>query len=173
MATKKSVWVLFGILVISAWVLGSAIQAGAETLNFKSFAKVFKQKIVPIDDVEGHSVALQVREGAVIFENGEFGWMKSILFRDLIKGAGTAERYITYTFLDKSTIIVHGKGTIQATEGVSSAAKWTGNIIQGMGRFQGITGTMMSSTKILPPERDELTGKTLSEGSLVYTLPSK
>ena len=25
MATKKSMWVLFGILVISAWVLGSVI----------------------------------------------------------------------------------------------------------------------------------------------------
>jgi hypothetical protein len=31
MATKKSVWVLFGILVISVWVLGSVTQAGAET----------------------------------------------------------------------------------------------------------------------------------------------
>jgi hypothetical protein len=29
MATKKLMWVLFGILMISAWVLGSAIQAGA------------------------------------------------------------------------------------------------------------------------------------------------
>ena len=37
MATKKSMWVLFGILVISAWVLGSAIQAGAETMNYKFY----------------------------------------------------------------------------------------------------------------------------------------
>jgi para-nitrobenzyl esterase len=29
MAAKKSIWVLFGILVISTWVLGSTIQAGA------------------------------------------------------------------------------------------------------------------------------------------------
>ena len=29
MATKKAIWVLFGILVISALVLGFAIQAGA------------------------------------------------------------------------------------------------------------------------------------------------
>ena len=29
MATKKSMWVLFGISVISAWFFGSAIQAGA------------------------------------------------------------------------------------------------------------------------------------------------
>jgi hypothetical protein len=30
---KKSTWVLFGILVISAWVLGSLVQAGAETVK--------------------------------------------------------------------------------------------------------------------------------------------
>jgi steroid delta-isomerase-like uncharacterized protein len=31
MATKKSMWMIFGSLMISAWVLGSAIQAGAQT----------------------------------------------------------------------------------------------------------------------------------------------
>ena len=36
MATKKPIWVLFGILVISAWILGSAIQVGAETLMRKT-----------------------------------------------------------------------------------------------------------------------------------------
>jgi hypothetical protein len=33
MAAKKLIWVLFGILVISPWVLGSANQAMAETLR--------------------------------------------------------------------------------------------------------------------------------------------
>ncbi|MEN6317830.1 MAG: ketosteroid isomerase-related protein [Syntrophaceae bacterium] len=31
MTTRKSTWIIFGIFVISAWVLGSAIQAGAQT----------------------------------------------------------------------------------------------------------------------------------------------
>jgi len=35
MATKKSLRVLVGICVISACVLGAAMQAGAETLNYK------------------------------------------------------------------------------------------------------------------------------------------
>jgi hypothetical protein len=30
MGAKKSMWVFIGILVILAWVLGSAIQVGAE-----------------------------------------------------------------------------------------------------------------------------------------------
>jgi len=35
MATKKSMRVLFGILVILFLVLGSAIQAGAESMKFR------------------------------------------------------------------------------------------------------------------------------------------
>jgi hypothetical protein len=37
MATKKSMWVLFGILIISGWIFGAAIQAGAETMNYKAY----------------------------------------------------------------------------------------------------------------------------------------
>jgi hypothetical protein len=33
MARRKSMWILFGILVISAWVLASGAPAQAETLN--------------------------------------------------------------------------------------------------------------------------------------------
>jgi len=56
MATKKSMWTLLGILVISAWVLSSAIQAGAETMNFKFYTWVIKGETFPVGDVEGHSV---------------------------------------------------------------------------------------------------------------------
>jgi steroid delta-isomerase-like uncharacterized protein len=31
MTTRKSTWIIFGIFVISAWVLGSAIRVGAQT----------------------------------------------------------------------------------------------------------------------------------------------
>jgi steroid delta-isomerase-like uncharacterized protein len=31
MTTSKSTWIIFGIFVISVWVLGSAVQAGAQT----------------------------------------------------------------------------------------------------------------------------------------------
>ena len=73
MTTKKSIWVLFGILVISAWVLGSAIQAGAETMNFKAYSVVVKVEVAPIGDVEDHVMGLQTRRGFSLFENGEVG----------------------------------------------------------------------------------------------------
>ena len=54
MATKKLVLVFFGILVISSLILGSAIQAGAETLKFKFYSYVTQNESVPVGDVEGH-----------------------------------------------------------------------------------------------------------------------
>jgi hypothetical protein len=33
MATRKSRWILFGILAVSVWILGSTVQAGAETMK--------------------------------------------------------------------------------------------------------------------------------------------
>jgi len=65
MATRKSLWILFGILVISAWILGSAIQAGAETLNYKFYTYVIKAEDVPVADVEGHTVGLHAGKGDV------------------------------------------------------------------------------------------------------------
>ncbi len=53
MAPRKSLWVLFGILVISAWFLGSAIQTAAQTLNFKLYTYVVKAESVPVGDVDG------------------------------------------------------------------------------------------------------------------------
>ena len=37
MTTKKSIyiWILFGILIIAAWLLGSVTQAGAQTYTMK------------------------------------------------------------------------------------------------------------------------------------------
>ena len=70
MATKKSMWVLLGILLISAWVLGATIQAGAEPLNYKSYTYGIKQEVVPVDDMEGHTLGFDVRKGFYVFEKG-------------------------------------------------------------------------------------------------------
>lgn len=162
------------IFVIGIWLLGIVPQATAETLNFKNFNHVTKAEAVSIPDVEGHLVRLTVREGVQIFENGELAWLKSVLYVDLIKGAGPFDMYSVYTFQDGSTIVTRTKGRVEATSaGLQTAAKWAGEIIHGTGRFQGIKGTVTTSSKLLPPEKGEPSGKSLGEGTLVYTLPGK
>lgn len=154
--------------------LGSVPQATAETLKFRLFNHVTKAEMFPIPDVEGHFIIANVREGTIILENGELGWVKGILINDMIRGAGTIDMYSTFTLQDGSTITARTKGGIEATpQGVPSVATFTGNVIHGTGRFQGIKGTVTSSAKVLPPEKGEPGGKVLGEVTLVYTLPSK
>ena len=162
------------IFMIGIWLLGFVPQATAETLNFRIFDHATKAEVVPIPDAEGHIVRLTLREGVAIFPNGELAWTKSVLYSDLIKGAGTMDGYITINFQDGSTITTHRKGIIEANAaGVQTAAKQTGEIIHGTGRFQGIKGTYAHSSKLLPPEKGESSGKSLMEATLVYTLPGK
>jgi hypothetical protein len=166
--------VIVGILVIGILLLGLVPKATAETVAFKSFSHVTKAERVSIPDVEGHSISLMVREGVAVLQNGEWAWATSTNVTDLIKGTGTVDAYAIYKFMDGSTFMTRRKGNVQTTpQGASAATVWTGDIINGTGRFQGIKGTMTMSTKILSPEQGEPGGKTFSEGTFVYTLPGK
>jgi len=174
MATKKSIWVLFGILAISAWVLGSAIQAGAETMNYKLYTYVTKQEVVPVGDVEGHVMVLTLRRSFLVFENGEVATVNAVITSDTVKGSGTFMQYVTMKFPDDSTIIVKSQGTVGTpAAGTYTSGGWASEIIKGTGRFEGIKGTVTSKAKYLPVEKGEPGPKGIGEGTITYTLPSK
>jgi hypothetical protein len=168
MATKKYMWIFFGILVVSVWVLGSAIQVGAETWNYKFYTWVIKSESVPVADVEGHALGFNVRNAFYVFENGEVATSMSVGWNDYIKGAGPFMQYLTLTFEDGSTIIMKNQGTVGGPAG-----QWTSEIIKGTKRFEGIKGTVTSKAKYLPAEKWEAGRKGYGEGILTYTLPSK
>jgi hypothetical protein len=175
MAAKKSLWVLFGILVILAWVLGSAIQAGAETMNFKTYNWVIKRETVPVADVEGHALGLTVRNAYFIFENKEVATSISVGTHDYIKGKGPFMQYVTLTFQDGSTIIIKSQGTVGApVAGTPTVGGYEGSeIIKGTGRYEGVKGSLTLKLKYLPVEKWEAGPKGYGEGILTYTLPSK
>jgi len=168
MTTKKSIAILFGILVISAWVLGSAIQVRAETLNYKGYTWTVKLERVPISDVEGHTVSLLLQKGFSVFENGEVATNTSVVTSDLINLSGPFMLYVTINFQDGSTIVYKSRGTRGG-----SAVGWTSEIIKGTGRFEGIKGTQSGKYKYLPVETGEVGPKSYGEGTLTYTLPKK
>ena len=174
MAIKKSIWVLLGILVISAWILGSPIQVGAEIMNFKLYTYVTKEESVPIDDMAGHGVRFRLRGSFYAFENGEVATARTVSLEDFIKGSGSFMTYSTITFADGSTIIVKGQGTFGGTSaGTLPSGGWTSEIIKGTGRFEGIKGTLTSKAKYLPVEKGEAGPKGYGEGTLTFTPPSK
>ena len=174
MATKKSRWILFGILVISAWVLGSVIPAGAETLKFKSYTYVTKAESFPVGDVDGHTVGYTTRRAFLVFENGEVATQKSVSTSDAIKGSGASLTYQNITFSDGSTIIIKAVGTVTGTGPmVYQSIKMTREIIKGTGRFEGIKGTGSTTVKYFPVEAGEAGPRGIGEGTLTYTLPTK
>ena len=174
MATKKSLRVLFGICVISVWVLGAAMQAGAETLHYKVYTYVTKWERTRIDDVEGHTVAYGTRGTFWVFDNGEVATTRSVVTNDMMKGAGSFMQYTTVKFEDGSTILYKAQGTTGGTAtGSSGSAASTSEIIKGTGRFEGITGTTSSKLKYLPVPPGEAAQEGYGEGTITYTLPSK
>ena len=175
MATKELTWVLLGFLVISSFVLGSAIQAGAEeTLKWKNYSYVTKLEREPVGDVEGHFVGFSNRRSFCVFENGEIATAFSVITNDSIKGSGSALQYTTLTFSDGSTIIMKAGYTLTGTAPQQqTSGESTREIIKGTGRFEGIKGTGTGTTKYLPLEKGELGQKGIGNFSITYTLPTK
>jgi hypothetical protein len=159
--------------VIMAWILGSATQAGAETLNYKFYTYAIKAEKAPVADVEGHTVGLEVRGSFYVFENGEVATVNAIVSTDLVKMSGPFMQYVTITFADGSTIIIKSQGTVGGTAAGVTSGGWRSEILKGTGRFQGIKGTQTGKAKYLLVEKWEAGPKGYGEGSLTLTLPSK
>ena len=168
MAAKKLMGVIVGILLVLTWVLGSAVEVGAETLKFKIYGYETKAESVSIGDVEGHTLTLRTRSAFCVLENGEVATQIAVMLGDFIKQSGSVVAYQTITFSDGSTIITKAQGSIgpSAQEGIRE-------IIKGTGRFVGIKGTGTGSSKFLPVEKGEAGPKSIGELILTYTLPPK
>jgi len=168
MATRKFVWVLLSGL-IAAWLLSPIPQTVAETWNVKFFQHTTKVEALPIPDAEGHMVGVLIREGVSVYDNKELGWTKVVNTFDVTKGVGSFSEYAVTTFQDGSIIISYTTG-----KSGGQTAEFSGEIIHGTGRFQGIRGTATSnSVKNFPPEKGEIIGKAAGELTLNFTLPPK
>ena len=173
MATKKSMWVFFGILVISAWVLGSAIQAGAETLKGRLAMTVTKDESIPVNDEEGHVLGVQIQEGLSFFENGEIAKYRNHNVYDLMPGkGGQAIGYNIWTFEDGSTVVNRLQRLMVLDKDGNLSAKVTTEFVKGTGRFAGIKGTGAATSKVFPASKGEA-GRQFADFTWTYTLPAK
>jgi hypothetical protein len=171
MGTNKLMVVLWGIMVISVWVFGSALPTGAETMNYKFYTYLVKQEGFPVGDVEGHTVFLDVRKSFYAFENGEVATGNAVITGDFVKTTGPWMQYGILKFPDGSTITFKTEGTYGG-----EATSMKSVILKGTGRFEGVKGTQSAKGKYLPPEIGEpgaIVNKGYGEGSFTYTLPTK
>ncbi|MEW6187565.1 MAG: hypothetical protein AB1585_17690 [Thermodesulfobacteriota bacterium] len=169
MATKKSTVILFGILVVLAWVLGSPILAGAETKNFKYFSYPSKVETFLVGDVDGHRVSFSVGKTFFLLEDGDIAVSNQVVTSDMIKFLGSWNQYGIWKFTDGSTITLKVQGTLE--EGGKASIK--SEIIKGTGRFEGAKGSSSSKMKYLPMEKGDIAAVGYGEGTLTYTLPKK
>ena len=136
MYTKKTMWVLFVILVISAWVLGSAAPAQAADLKCKLISMGTKVETNKIDDQEGHIIGIFERKGLMVHENGEVANELNKGFFDSVKGVSKYQGYCLQTFKDGSTMMMKHQGTINKGQIADASFEF----IKGTGRFEGIKG---------------------------------
>jgi hypothetical protein len=136
MTTNKSMWILFGILVISAWVLGSTVPAQAADLKCKLISMGTKVETNKIDDQEGHIIGIFERKGLMVHENGEVANELNRGVFDSLKGVTKFQGYCLQTFKDGSTMMMKHQGTNDKGKIVEASFEF----IKGTGRFEGIKG---------------------------------
>jgi len=175
MATKKSIWVIIGFLVISAWVLGSFIQAGAETLKYKFSAYNTQIEFFQVGDMEGHIIRISLARGLAFFENGDVATYTNWATGDFIKGKGPIDGYAILTFEDGSTIVQKFKSIWEPGPRGFSVGKGTGEFTKGTGRYEGIKGSTTFSGKsyTLHSKEKGTFGDFAMEVTATYTLPQK
>ena len=175
MATKRSIWLLFGILMISVWVIGSVMPGHAETMKCRTAGIVTKDETISVGYEEGHVLGLQITEGLAFFENGEIATFRSHLVYDrydkVVPGKSSqAIGYTIFTFEDGSTFVQR----FQRLQGSDTTlpAQVASELIKGTRRFEGIKGSASGTGKRAPEVKGEAK-KYVSDMTFTYTLPPK
>jgi len=177
MDIRKSILLLFTILLISAWVLGSVTQTFAETKQYRLVMQVSRVEVLPAGDRAEHNLSLVETRG-LMFVDGEVavytGWSQS----DVIKGTGVVRGYGKEVYQDGSTTI----RTTQFKQRIAPDGKGVlfedgeSEFIMGTGRFAGIKGSLTFKGRGITPISvglKETRGDMIFEGTMTYTLPSK
>jgi hypothetical protein len=175
MATKKSTYIVIGMVVIIIWLLGFVIEAQAETMKCKIARVVTKEETMPVSDEEGHALFMQMSEGLAFFENGDIATVKTQTISDRATGTGKGSQaisYVFFTFEDGSSIVVRVEYRSMTDPSGKISSKTTGEIIKGTARFVGIKGAYSSTGKYFPAGKGEA-NKASADATITYTLPSK
>jgi hypothetical protein len=174
MAAKKFIWILIGMVVIMAWILGSVTQAGAQSFTVKArqIQHSTKAHIIEVGDVPGHILAAYEAAGLWFSEDGDVATLLSRGMIDYTQGSGTAQGYNLLTYEDGSTTWTKWRGTATGAPDGKTSIEGTWEFIKGTGRFEGIQGAGTFTARRLAPVRGA-GDQNYSDITGTYTLPSK
>jgi len=175
MATKKSIWILIGIVVIMGWILGSATQAGAQThtLKCRETGQLAKFHAIEVGDVPEHIIAVTELAGVQSCDDGGIATASNKVMIEFTKGTGKAQFYWLAIFEDGSTLSNKGQNTVTANPD-GKTARWEGTFeyVKGTGRFEGIKGGGTFTGKRFAP-LPGIGAQYYYDSIGTYTLPSK
>ncbi len=173
MTTRQSIWVF--CLALAVGLLGLVSPAPAETLKCKGAGMQRVQEGVPVGDVEGHYVGVNVRAGMAFCDTGEILNYTTLASWNIIPGGGEAQGYQLWNFVDGSTMLSNfqQKYGPSADPNFVSESNATGEILSGTGRFAGIKGSLTFTGKNLKPIKGEPGGRSALDFTFTYTLPPK
>jgi len=175
MATKKSIWILIGMIVIMTWLFGSITHAGAQTYTLKcrETGHMPKVHVIEVGDVPGHIVLVGENAGVLSCDDGSIATTSTKWMTDMTKGSGKSQFYALFTYEDGSTTWTKGENTV-TPDPYGKTAGWKGTFeyIKGTGRFEGIQGSASFTGKrlvLLPGAGAQF----YADFAITYTLPSK
>ena len=131
-----------------------------------------KDERIPVNDAEGHQLALQIFEGLAFFENGEIAKVRVNAIVDAGPGGAQAIAYQFFTFDDGSTMVFRRQRSVVADKPGTWSAQTTAEIVKGTGRFEGIQGTSSATGKNFLPTKEE-PARITDDVTITYTLPTK
>jgi len=175
MATKRSIWILIGMVVIMAWILGSITQAGAQTYTSKcrETGHIPKMHIIEVGDVPAHILVAAENAGVLSCDDGSVATGSSKSMAEFTKGSGKCQSYEVFTFEDGSTYWIRTQFNITpAPDGKTGIWEGTFEYIKGTGRFEGIQGGGPFTGKRLAPVPGA-GAQYYADTTGTYTLPSK
>ena len=171
---KKTTMTFVLVCVLSLGFGPFAIQAGAESMNFKLVSMVEKREMVKVTQTEGVIIGVLDRKGLSTFESGEIATTSCRGTFDTKKGF---QGYSSMIFEDGSTLVLSWKGP--TSRSLSAGGKYDQYGIaveyaEGTGRFKGIKGGGTLTGKAPLWDDDyKAKGFTYYQFSGTYTLPSQ
>jgi hypothetical protein len=177
MGTRKSVyiWILFGILIIAAWLLGSVTQAGAQTYTMKCRVTMHLVTAhqIEVGDVPGHMLGVGDVAGVLSCDDGSIATTSMKAVSDYTRGSGKAYNYQLNTYEDGSTTWAKSQYTSTTDPGGKTGRmEGTFEYLKGTGRFEGIQGSGTFTGKRLAPVPG-VGAQYYVDVTATYSLPSK
>ncbi len=159
------------VLVLSAFT--SALAQTKTTVQYKEVHYQFTNNAVLIGNpADGHLKGVWARRGLTIFDNGEVAPYSALGEFDVTKGNGTITGTDTTFFADGSSWSTTFKGKFSIGPNGLWVIPHEGEFIKGTGRFEGISGTLVYTSKQVDKKPD-FEGFAVTEGSATYSVPQK